>query len=164
MARTPEQVARHRDWMRAFTRRNKDRINREKRELYASDHGYRELRAQYAKKYRGSNPEAIKAYQAAKYQRNKHKYDAWAKRDREENPGKWKARAAAKKAKRKKRAVTWADKDALAFFYECCPAGFQVDHIIPMLGEKISGLHVPENLQWLPAFANNSKGNTWNST
>ena len=165
MLRTPEQLAYHRAWQRDFNHRNKDRINAERRERHANDPEFRERmlesnRRSVAKR----GPEAVKAEQAAKYQKHKHKYVVWAKRDRAENPGKYKARAAAAKAKRKNRAVAWADKDALSFFYECCPAGCEVDHIVPLCGEKISGLHVPENLQWLPALENNRKSNNWNST
>jgi len=39
---------------------------------------------------------------------------------------------------------------------------FVADHILPLRGKEIRGLHVPENLQILTRTANANKGNKFN--
>jgi superfamily II helicase len=53
----------------------------------------------------------------------------------------------------------WADLEKIKEFYEKCPPGFHVDHIIPLQNKVVCGLHTIENLQYLPASVNISKGN-----
>lgn len=56
---------------------------------------------------------------------------------------------------------TWADKEAIKRFYKDRPPGWHVDHIIPINGKGVCGLHVLENLQYLPAIDNLKKGNKY---
>lgn len=68
-------------------------------------------------------------------------------------------RSANDRAKKLNRTPPWADLNGIKEFYMNCPKGHHVDHIIPLSGKNVSGLHVLENLQYLPAKENLRKGN-----
>lgn len=57
------------------------------------------------------------------------------------------------------RTPRWADMELIRMFYEMCPDGMVVDHILPLQGTHISGLNVLGNLQYLTASENSRKRN-----
>ncbi len=67
--------------------------------------------------------------------------------------------ARAYQMRRAQRLPKWADLEAIKQIYLHCPKGHHVDHVIPLYGEKISGLHVHDNLQYLPGRENIQKKN-----
>lgn len=69
------------------------------------------------------------------------------------------AKAAKYRAKKKQAFPIWASKEKIESIYLNCPKGYHVDHIIPLNGAQVSGLHVEFNLQYLPALDNIKKSN-----
>lgn len=53
------------------------------------------------------------------------------------------------------------DMKALQKIYKECPIGYHVDHIIPLKGRLVSGLDIPENLQYLSPEDNLAKSNNF---
>ena len=61
---------------------------------------------------------------------------------------------------------SWADTEAIETIYRQAQrmtketgVPHDVDHVIPLQGKLVSGLHVVENLAVIPRFANRSKSN-----
>jgi len=57
------------------------------------------------------------------------------------------------------RTPIWADLAKIRKIYLTCPIGYQVDHIVPLRGRNVSGLHVENNLQYLSSLENLRKSN-----
>jgi len=66
-----------------------------------------------------------------------------------------------RRATKLQRTAPWADLKAIKEFYLNCPKGYHVDHIVPLQGTNVSGLHVLNNLQYLTATQNLKKGNKY---
>lgn len=63
------------------------------------------------------------------------------------------------RASKAERTPNWADLNKIREIYANCPEGYHVDHIVPLHGKLVSGLHVENNLQYLPAIDNCKKNN-----
>ena len=129
-------------------------------------------------KYREANKELCNARSVASQQKRRDYYNAkmreWSAANRDhllERRRQWYRQNAAldiervrRRAGRIRSAEDWmtaAERAEVQGLYDFCALfkGFEVDHIIPLNGEAVSGLHVPWNLQVLPIAANRSKGN-----
>ena len=73
------------------------------------------------------------------------------------NPGHRNALSTLYKKVVKQRTPAWANIAMIKEIYKNCPIGYHVDHIFPLRGDTMSGLHVAENLQYLPAKENLKK-------
>lgn len=91
----------------------------------------------------------------ARLERAKEKARQW----RKDNPKHHLALTNMHKHAVRVRTPAWADRDALVQVYKQCPAGHQVDHIVPLRGALVSGLNVPWNLQYLTPDENRAKSN-----
>lgn len=59
---------------------------------------------------------------------------------------------------------TWVNQDHIKLIYLECPKDMNVDHIIPLNGLNVCGLHVPWNLQYLTPLENTLKKNHFDGT
>ena len=119
-------------------------------------------RAAYA-----ANPEKDRARFAVYCETYPEKVSAtnrlWAQR----NPQKIAAKAARRRALLLQRTPPWADKNKIDDFYAQAQAAreffneveWHVDHIAPLKGAKVSGLHVQDNFQVIPGIENLRKSN-----
>ncbi|MES2180738.1 MAG: HNH endonuclease signature motif containing protein, partial [Pseudomonadota bacterium] len=78
---------------------------------------------------------------------------------RENNKGLQSAYYRAYNLNKLKRVPVWSEVEAIREFYANRPDGYEVDHIIPLFGKLVSGLHVLSNLQYLTESENSKKSN-----
>jgi hypothetical protein len=91
----------------------------------------------------------------------KERHKAYLAQWKKDNKAIYNAYLASRKTRVKKATPKWADLQAIRDFYFNCHAGHHVDHIVPLNGKIVSGLHVIENLQYLTIEENLKKSNKY---
>lgn len=114
-------------------------------------------RTEYLTKYRLEHKEEVRAYKSLYCKINR---------------GKINSETAERRAAKKKATPDWLTKghkkEIKIFYwlasdlYKTSGETYDVDHIVPLGGENVCGLHVPWNLQVLPSDINRSKSNNHN--
>ena len=121
--------------------------------------------AAYRKQYEVVNKERIQARRAKNIEMQRETKRLWVKN----NLGLVLASSANRRAAKLQRTPIWLsdfDKIKIKCLYQLAAMRsresgqtWHVDHIIPLQGEFVSGLHVPNNLQVIPAIENMRKSN-----
>ena len=147
------------------------------------DEKNRDKRSAYAKQYRKDNPEKVKALLQLWVKANPEKMKgymqkaskAWHERNPDyqsnfykANKERYVAARARRRAAQESATPTWLtaiDKAMIQEMYDVSEARYiqtgikhHVDHIVPINGKGVAGMHVPWNLQVITAHENLSKG------
>lgn len=147
---------------------NKERIKSVQKVWREANSG---LLKQKKKRYLENNSELIIAKRKVFYWSNREELIRKACEFKKANRGLYNFYGANRKERIRRATPAWlspAHRKEIKEIYEA--AGYvslitgepyQVDHIVPLLGKIVCGLHVPWNLQVLTASENASKGNRW---
>ncbi len=118
-----------------------------------------------------NNSEERKKYMSKYADKNRTKIRKIASEWQKKNKGKVNANTALRHTAKMQRTPAWLtkhDKLHIKCLYQVAAMRtresgqeWHVDHIIPLQGEYVCGLHVPSNLQIIPAVDNMSKGNRY---
>ena len=146
-----------------------DKDNKQKKKLNRKKY-YQENKERYIK-YAQKNKDKIVKQKATHYQENKSKIIKLNAEYKRNNRDKYNAAGAKRHAAKLNRTPSWlsdTDKREIELIYKIAARvsketgiPHHVDHEIPLQGELVSGLHIPDNLQLLTASENLSKGNSF---
>lgn len=135
----------------------------------------KDQRAEYNKAWREANKEHIaitsRVWYEANHEKQKAKRKIWresnkghesayAKEWRKKNPHRANAIAAKRRANQLKATPPWFEKEKVELVYKKAKEwGMTVDHVIPLQGKDVCGLHCWANLQLLDGKLNSGKNN-----
>jgi hypothetical protein len=172
-----------REQARAYNEANKERIAAQKREYYLKN---KEKIDQRTKEWQQNNRQASCEHTKNWQSKNKEKVANAAKEWKLNNREHWNAYNRAYRSTRtgmvnhysrlrycakRQRTPLWANLRLVKSYYEVCTffnevngyTKYHVDHIIPLQGDSVSGLHVHNNLQVILAKENMEKGNKYHA-
>jgi len=114
------------------------------------------------KSYREANREKCNALSEKWRLENKERINFIRRKENTKNPLERQAIKNAYKRRLKNQMPPWANKEKIKSFYLAAQEQqLTVDHIIPLKGDLVSGLHVETNLQLLPKVENCRKSNSF---
>jgi hypothetical protein len=174
-------TAKRKEYLRRYRESNREQIAAADRARYLREKDARAAankawRATHAadlpakrRVYRASNKNAVSTRDRQYYAANKDRIAAQRKQYREDHAPEIAAYNRARHLAKMQRTPKWLTPDdmwAMAQAYELAALRTQlfgfpwhVDHIIPLRGRRVSGLHVPTNLQVIPGVDNCRKSN-----
>ena len=125
-----------------------------------------ERRAQHRKKWRDANLELAKVIEKRSYEENRDARLEYKRSYAAANRPRYTHYTQKRKVAQGRAAPSWADQEAIVKIYPQCAeitdqtgVEHHVDHIIPLQGRLVCGLHVENNLQILPGDTNRRKAN-----
>lgn len=149
--------------VKAYAATNADKVSASKRESYVRN---KAVRLASQKEYTRVNRDRIYARNREYIKARPEKEREYGRRYRQANLHMGRARASRRLAQKLKATPSWANAQKIRAFYESADAlgmltgeWHHVDHIVPLQGKTVCGLHNEFNLQILTAFDNVSKGN-----
>jgi hypothetical protein len=137
-------------------------IRAQERERYSTD---KATKVASIKRYYEKNRQAILDRNAKLYEVKADDIKAYARQYRQKNKAKVREWNGTRRAILRQACPSWVDRKAIAAIYreaweleQKIGIPHHVDHIIPISGRNVCGLHIPENLKAIPAVENLKKG------